>query len=168
MADIHVTCRDDYGVATIIARKGVDASRIGEALELEAPVTPSRAVGDDGFALIGSGPGTWLAMREGADPCWSHDLREKLAGLASISDQSGAYVIYRLAGPAARKLLQRGLAIDMHPSVFSERVVVTSAIAYVGVVVWMIDQTSFEVAVYRSFSENFRHWLDEGISTVSF
>jgi sarcosine oxidase subunit gamma len=155
------------GMATVMARKGSCANRIGAALGLKAPVSPTRSLADDGLSLIGYGTGAWLAMRENAAAFWADDLRARLDGLASVSDQSGAYVIHRLTGLGARTLLQRGLAIDLHPDVFGPNGAATSVIAHIGVVLWIVDnRPSYDVAVQRSYAESFRHWLEESATAL--
>jgi sarcosine oxidase subunit gamma len=78
-----------------------------------------------------------------------------------VSDQSSGYVVYRLAGPAARTLLQRGAAIDLHPAAFPPRAAAVTMIAHLGVILWLADEApTFEVAVFRSFAGSFQHWLE--------
>jgi len=167
VADIRIERRDDHGLATVMARKGVGTDAIGSALGLLAPARPGRHAGDDGLSLIGIGAGTWLALREAADPFWSDGLRDRLAGLASVSDQSGAYVIFRITGAGARTLLQRGLAIDLHPAVFGPGAAAVSAIAHIGVVIWPVTEGGgYDVAIQRSYANCFAHWLDEGVAAL--
>ncbi len=152
--------REGFGLATIMARKGVATARIGEALGLqpgEGPVT----AGDAALRLIGTGPGTWLALRETAGPGFAAELRERLGPLASVSDQSGGYAMLRLAGPGARTVLQRGASIDLHPSVFAPGSAATTVIAHMGVIFWQVDDApTYDVALFRSYCASFAHWLE--------
>jgi sarcosine oxidase subunit gamma len=144
-----------------MARKGVSADELGRALEVEAPVCPRLCRGVQGLALIGTGAGTWLAYADDVPPLWADALRDRLAGLASVSDQSDGYVVTRLAGEGARTALQRGAAIDFHPEVFGPGSAATTVIAHIGAIIWQIDaQPTYDVAVFRSFADSFRHWLD--------
>lgn len=119
------------------------------------------------MALLGTGAGTWLAHAESEDPFWAYRLRERLQGLASVSDQSGAYMHYRLSGEGARIVLQRGLSIDLHPDAFGEGAVLTSVIAHVGVLLWCRNQApSYDLAIYRSYADSFLHWLEESIAAL--
>ena len=162
MAELHVETRSGFGLATIMARKGVDAHAIGAALGVEAPERPALVRGVDGLALVGTGAGSWLAHADTVPPLWAETLRERLAGLASISDQSDGYAVTRLSGEGARTVLQRGAAIDFHPQTFSAGSAATTLIAHIGVIIWQVDdQPSYDVATFRSFSHSFRHWLDQ-------
>ncbi|CAN5259540.1 hypothetical protein BH11PSE4_BH11PSE4_24530 [soil metagenome] len=148
------------GIATIMSRKGVTSAAIGAAIGIQPPDGPSR-VGAEQLVLIGSGPGTWLAFAETPGPTWPSQLAEQLVGLASVSDQSGSYAIFRIAGDDARKLLQAGASIDLHPDVFRPGSVATTVIAHIGVILWQMDRSpTFEIATFRSYALSFRRWLD--------
>ncbi len=156
-----ITEHTNLALATIMARKGVDPAAIEAALA--------------DTQLIPTGPGTWLAVSycdpppypgEGRGPVPTPDLdpglrRDTLKDLASVSDQSGGYIVYRFSGPAARTLLQRGAFIDLHPSVFGPGSSAVTVIAHIGVILWQADDdTSFDVALFRSFAGSFRHWVE--------
>jgi sarcosine oxidase subunit gamma len=162
VAELHREARSGFGLVAIMARKGVAAGAIGAALGLEAPTRPGIAWADDGIALIGTGQGTWLAYAEAPPPFWAEALRERLDGLASVSDQSDGYTITRLWGEGARTVLQRGAAIDFHPQAFGPGSAATTVIAHIGAIVWQRDaRPTFEIATFRSYSDSFRHWLDQ-------
>lgn len=167
MDDLHIEPHTGFGLVAIMAHRNTDPDRIGVALHAEMPKGPSRTVNGDGVSLIGTGPGYWLAYTDDQSPFWAETLRDRLAGLASVSDQSSAYDILRLTGNGARTVLQRGMAIDLHPDNFGPGSVATTAIAHVGVIVWQIDdQPSYHVATFRSYAASFRHWLDHIAAAV--
>ncbi len=167
MVDFHIETRDAFVLASIMARKGVGADRIGAALGIQAPVSPARAIGADGVSLIGIGVGAWLAYADGVAPFWADELRGRLDGLASVSDQSSGYSILRLSGPRARVVLQRGTSIDLHPEVFGPDSAATTVISHIGAIIWQLDdQPTYEVATFRSFSDSFRRWLDQAAAAL--
>ena len=152
--------RSGFGLATVMARKGVASTAIGAALGVDLRDGPYCLAGD-GIVLLGTGPGSWLAHIDAAPADWAAGLRERLGPLASVSDQSGGYVIFRLSGPGARTVLQRGAAIDFHPAAFAAGAVAATVIAHIGVVIRQIDDApTYDIALYRSFAGSFRHWLD--------
>jgi methylglutamate dehydrogenase subunit D len=160
VTEFAFACRDNFGMAAILARRGISSDRIGAALGLEAPTAPGRRLASDGLSLIGSAAGSWLAHLDNAPPLWADELRARLDGLASVSDQSGAYVLFQLTGKGARTILQRGAAVDFDPTVFGAGAALT-VIAHMSVVVWATDDgRGYDVAVYRSFAESFREWLE--------
>ncbi|MDB5686738.1 MAG: sarcosine oxidase subunit gamma [Rhizorhabdus sp.] len=135
-----------YGLATVMARAGQR-----EALGPAFPDGPHRS-----DAYLGIGPGTWLAVGEGASPYWAAALGERLSGLASVVDQSSGYAVLRIGGAAARDLLSRGAFIDFH-DFGSDRVAVTG-IAHMGVILWRRGEV-YEVAMFRSYAGSFWDWL---------
>jgi methylglutamate dehydrogenase subunit D len=155
-----VTERSGLRLATVMARKGINASVLGDALGFLLPDGPIH-VERDGVSWIGTGPATWLAMTAAPTIDWPTSLEQKLKGLVSISDQSGSYRIFRMAGDDARLLLQRGAFIDLHPNVFREDSAATTVIAHIGVILWRVgDPCTFEVATFRSYAPSFLRSLE--------
>ncbi len=162
MADLHMERSEGFGLATIMARRDVGVEAIGAVLGIDPPTRPAWSRAPDGLMLIGSGAGAWLAHADDAPPLWAEILRERLGGNASVSDQSDGYAIFRLAGEGARTVLQRGAAIDLHPVMFGPGSAVTTVIAHIGAIVWQVDdRPTYDVAVFRSYSESFHHWLGQ-------
>ena len=110
--------RSGFGIAAVMSRKDVSAAALGTALGFSLPEGPVRVKGD-GMAWIGTGPTTWLALTDTPENGWPASLEQRLKGLGSISDQSGSYRIFRIAGDKARSLLQRG-ALSSPPTLFGE------------------------------------------------
>jgi len=159
VAELDISERQGFGLATIMARNQVGASAIGAALGLDLAEGPV-LTGDGDLMLAGTGPKMWLALRDDAPADWAEGLAERLGGIASVSDQSGGYAIFRFGGVDARELLQRGAFIDLHLSAFGPRSVATTVIAHIGAILWQRDEApTFEVAVFRSFAASFRDWI---------
>ncbi|MBV9509056.1 MAG: hypothetical protein JO303_02095 [Caulobacteraceae bacterium] len=155
----EITERKGLALAAVMARKDVDAARIGAALGLAAPEGPA-LVSDGAVALIGTGPGVWLAARDGGAADWADALTERLAGLASVSDQSAGYRLLRLRGPGAQALLQKGVFIDLDPSAFPVGAAAVTVIAHIGVILWKVDESpTFDLAVFRSLAGSLRDWI---------
>ena len=158
--------RDLVAFATVMARKGADHALIGKAFGCAAPKGPGRTSGDR-WSLIGTGPGAWLAVGKTPAADWQEALGRELQGLASVSDQSGAYLVFRIEGARARDLLQRGAFIDLHPEHFGPGSAAVTMIGHVDVILWQSDEpTAFEVAILRSYEASFRHWLDAAGAAV--
>ena len=66
---LEIRERAGFGLATLMARKDVDHVRLGEALGVSAPNGCSFA-GNDNLALIGTGPGAWMALSKKPHPEW--------------------------------------------------------------------------------------------------
>jgi len=162
VAELRIETPAGFGLTTIMARRGIDAVALGARLGLAPPTHPAWTQAAHGLRLIGTGAGSWLAYEEHAPPFWAEELRDQLRSVASVSDQSDGYAIVRLSGEGARTVLQRGAAIDFHPDSFARGSAATTVIAHIGVIVWQLDDApTYEVATFRSFSDSFRHWLDQ-------
>ncbi|HKR89182.1 MAG TPA: sarcosine oxidase subunit gamma family protein [Phenylobacterium sp.] len=163
---IQIEERTGFGLATVMARKGVAAEAVARALGVPPPVGAGwTSTGD--LALIATGPGTWLALSAGGLETHAARLLEALGPMASVVDQSGGYVIHKLSGPGARTVLQRGAAIDLHPQAFGPRSAAVTVISHIGVVLRQLDETpAYEVAVFRSYAASFRRWLDAAIAAL--
>ena len=160
---VRITERHGFAMAAILARRGASAAMIGEALAAEVPLGP-KWIASGSMVLIGSGPESWLAQDEDVGEAaagWVKNLHTRLAGIASVSDQTGAYRVFRIEGPGARRLLQRGAAIDLDDAVFPVGSVAFTMIAYLDVVMRRLEQAdSYELTVYRSSAASFMRWLD--------
>ncbi|MGH6736906.1 MAG: sarcosine oxidase subunit gamma [Methyloceanibacter sp.] len=155
--------RVGLGVATVACRKGQDdglKASVREAYGVELPLTSTVTRGKD-VSFIGTGPGQWLAVSETlGNETLAEDLAAKLAGLASISDQSGGRAVIGLSGPRARDVLAKGLAIDLDPRAFPPGSAATSTISHMGVQIWQLDDTqSYDIAIFRSVAPSFWRWL---------
>lgn len=161
MADgLTISPRDSLGIASVMARKGVDAAAIGAVLGLDMPCGQQASFAG-ARTVLGTGPGTWLVFAEAGSPDFAEAVAETLSGLASVSDQSSAYVVQRLAGSGAQALLQRGVAIDLHPDIFRAGSAATTVVAHIGIILWRVDDApTYDVACFRSYSVSFRHWLE--------
>jgi heterotetrameric sarcosine oxidase gamma subunit len=166
---IEVMDRDGHGVATLIARKGKSvglAERLRGKFGIELPHGPRRTIGGE-IALIGMGPGVWLAVQEGAGNIFAASLKSAVGDLASVSDQADGYAILRISGPGVREALARLASVDVHPRAFAVGAVASTSAAHIGATLWRLEDRSdgspvFEIAVPRSLVGSFFHALCEG------
>lgn len=167
MADpLQITEVTGFGLVAVMARKGMGAEAIGHRLGCDVPATP-RWSGDAGCTLIGTGPGAWLARCDEPTPEWADDLANRLAGVASATDVSSSYRLFRLTGPCATRLLQRGAFVDFSSPAFRLGSVAVTAIAHIGVIIRQLDAApSYEIAVFRSLGGAFQHWLTTTAGTL--
>ncbi len=155
--------RQGLGLATVASRKGQDAALKAAVLQVYGVDLPesSRVAQGPAVIFVGYGPGQWLAVSESlADEALARDLSTRLAGLASISDQSGGRTVLRVSGPHARDVLAKGLPVDLDPRAFPLGSAATSVIGHMGVQLWQVDDTrSYDIAIFRSLSQSFWRWL---------
>jgi len=165
---VLVTDRDALGLATVIARRQQAASlaaRVRERYGIDLPQGPRRIQARN-VAFAGTAPGAWLASCEGGPGTFAFEVREAVAGLASVSDQSGGYAVLRLSGPHVRSALRKLLPIDLHPTAFRAGDVAVTIAAHIGVTVWRLadvdgDVPVFELAAFRSMAASLWHAIDQ-------
>lgn len=168
---LAIEMREDLTMASIAAAKGqVQAlcDAIRDAYGVELPRRPQRVAGQ-GIAFIWAGPDQWLAVADRADGRdLERELKTRLAGLAAVVDQSDGRVVVRVAGPMARKVLVKGVPIDLHPRAFGVNSAAITHASHIGIIIWQLDDIpTFEMALFRSYADSFTHWLlDSARSTV--
>jgi methylglutamate dehydrogenase subunit D len=164
-----ITPRDGLGMTKVLARRGQAAAlarQFQAHFGISLPNAPQRVATGD-VAVLGLGPDTWLATREQGGNDFAAALKPLLAGSASISDQSDAYMAFRLSGPGVRETLAKLIPIDLHPRAFAVGQVAETIAAHMGVLLWRLEDAAdgspvFELAVPRSLSVSFCHALSQG------
>ena len=150
-------------LATIIVRRGQHdalAAKVRADLGCELPSTPRRVDGS-GLTLVWAGPGRWLAILPAGDNGFAAGLTTRLAGLASVIDQSHALVPLRLSGPRIRDTLAKGFTVDLHPRAFGPGDAAITPVSHITTHIWQTDADPvYEVAVARSLAPSFWHWLE--------
>jgi sarcosine oxidase subunit gamma len=169
---VTIAERVNVGLATVMARKGQMAALRDAVRTAYGMTLPDASRHDAGTSagFIGTGPGQWLAVSEQLrNGELAADLSRRLAGLASISDQSDGRAILRLGGPRARDVLAKGLPIDVHPSVFTLGSTATSVISLMGVTLWQVDDApTYDIAVFRSLAGSFWKWLADSAAEFGY
>ncbi|MGH8179769.1 MAG: sarcosine oxidase subunit gamma [Steroidobacteraceae bacterium] len=156
---VTVTERDGLGIARIEARRGQTAEVV-ELLRAQLGVAPPsgpRCVSRGDVAIGGIGPNTWIAVHENAGNSFAQSLQPLIGHCASVTDQSDAYLILRLAGPKVRETLAKLVPIDVHPRSFQVGDIAQTLCGYVGVTLWRVEDDAqgdpaFEIWGGRSFA----------------
>ncbi|NJM30278.1 MAG: sarcosine oxidase subunit gamma [Rhizobiales bacterium] len=141
---VTLSVRHPLSIVTVIARKG-KSKLLSEALAKQR-----------GIGVRWAGPDQYFAISEGA---LYGDLKKKLGGLASLSDQSHGRIVIRIEGPKARAVLAKGTPIDLHAGEFPVGKSALTQMAHVGVHVTRVGEDAFELSLFRGFAESFWEWL---------
>jgi methylglutamate dehydrogenase subunit D len=158
-AGITAVSVDGRAVATVMLRKGRMselADRVAQLYSIVLRDQPRRSAANN-IAFLGIGPGKWLAMSDQPAAGFVADMAAGLEGLAAVVDQSDAVAILRLSGPALAATLKKGFQIDLRRFEIGDCAV--TSVHHQGVTIWKVDNESFEVAVARSLTASFQHWL---------
>jgi heterotetrameric sarcosine oxidase gamma subunit len=162
---LALATRETLTMASFAAIRGKDAElreAIRAAYGVELPKGSGRVEGN-GIAFVWAGPDQWLAVAEREqNRDLERELKSKLAGIASVVDQSDGRVVVRISGPRAREVLAKGVPIDLHPRVFKPGSVAITHASHIGVILWQTDDApTYEAALFRSYADSFAHWLFE-------
>lgn len=165
LAAVGFSARPVEGEAlcVIAPRKGKTA-QTHAALQAQfgaAPPTSLGCISSNSAVLIAHTPESALLITSDAPSDLAAGLRTRLEGLASVSDQSGAYARLTLAGAGARAVLQKGVFIDLHADAFKSGSALTTHIAHIGALLWHPNsEERFDLAIFRSYATDFIHWLE--------
>ena len=143
------------GLWSVMPLKGCEAA-VGEALRCGWP-EPGRAVEEGGVRAIWFG--REAAMVTGAAP-------EGLGGLAAVTDQTDAWVVVRLSGPAAEDVLARLVPIDLRERAFPEGSAARTLLGHMSVGVLRAGG-AFEILAFRSMAGTLAHELGRAMRAVA-
>lgn len=163
VAGITVEERSGLGLASVAVRKGRRAElqdTLRNAFGLTMTEGP-HVFRSDGTSFVGIGPDNWLAVGEDGGWRFALQLGRTLQGIASVCDQSSAYGLLRLSGPNIRRVLAKGVPVDLHPDRFAPGDASATMASHLPILLWQIDDApTYDLAVYRSYAASFCHWLE--------
>ena len=138
------------------------AQAVDRLFGLPLPEQPNTSARGDDAALLWMGPTSWLfvANPEVARPAFD-DVRRALndAG-AALFDLSSSYVAWKVEGPAATRVLNRGCPLDLAPDAFPAGHCAQSLLGHVTALVHRPDASStFIVIVARSYARDGAEFL---------
>ncbi|MCJ8143627.1 sarcosine oxidase subunit gamma [Ancylobacter sp. A5.8] len=144
-------------LASLAARRGREVE-LAEAAErafgvrlIDAPRVSSAG----GLSFIGTAPGRWMVLSDAASDLVIR-LDAAFGRLAAITEQTDSALLYALSGPEVREVLAKGLALDLHPSVFAAGSAATTVFAHIGVTLWQAPEASdYRLLVARSYEAAF-------------
>lgn len=156
--------RHPVSIVTVIARKG-KANALSAAMKkyygTDCPAPGQSATGRQ-VSVHWCGPEQWYVVSDNmAEGGLYGALKDRFAGLASVSDQSHGRIIIAAKGARVRDLLAKGTPVDLHPQVFAPGQCAVTQMAHVGVHIAQVGKDQFELSVFRGFAESFWEWLTE-------
>ena len=149
-------CLNLRGEPTAPFRHGVAA-----ALGVDLPVVPCTLCRVGDRTLHWLGPNEWLATAPaGTEEALEADLRAVLAERFAVTDVSGAWRSFSLAGHGAVNVLRQSSPCDFHPRAFPPGRCVQTAFAKATALVACHGEDDFEVMVRTSYGDYVARWLD--------
>ena len=107
-------------------------------------------------ALLWSAPYQYLLLAGDL----TAEARAALAAVSALSEQSDGRAVLRLSGAKVRQALAKGCMLDLDDSAFPVGAVSSTSIAHMGVQIWRVDATHYELLVARSMAGSFWSWLE--------
>lgn len=161
----------DRAAATLVSpTAGICAlgARAAEGFGAALPSGPCWIAGQE-VEFIGIGPGRWLALAEGDSESLIGRLEKVFAPAAAVIDQSGGLVVFEATGQRIRHMLAKLLAIDIDPAAFPPGSAATTAVAHVGITVWLdANGTCWRFAVGLSYEAAFLRAIAEAAAEYGF
>ncbi|HVM79434.1 MAG TPA: sarcosine oxidase subunit gamma family protein [Stellaceae bacterium] len=129
------------------------------------PTEPNTVAASGEMSLLWLGPDEWLIAAPASASDLNHRLETALQGLHhSLCDVSQGRVVFDLAGPEARAVLETATSLDLHPRVFGHGRCAQTGLARVPAILQMIEPTRFRIYVRLSFAPYVRAWLERAMA----
>ena len=152
----RLACLNLRGEPTAPFRHGV-----ATALGVDLPVAPCTLCRAGDRALHWLGPNEWLATAPaGAEEALEADLRAVLVERFAVTDVSGAWRSFSLAGHGAVNVLRQSSPCDFHPRAFLPGRCVQTTFAKAAALVACHGEDDFEVMVRTSYGDYVARWLE--------
>lgn len=147
-------------VVQLLARRGQ---------KISAMPGPGRSAATDFGTAIWLQPGVWaIVAPRGPAGALAGRLAEEFGDRAAVVDQSHGRTVIGIAGPAARKMLAKGIRVDLHPSVFKVGDVAVTECAHLGVALLRADETRYELVVMSTFARELWHFITESAAEFGY
>ncbi|MDI3388439.1 sarcosine oxidase subunit gamma family protein [Streptomyces sp. B-S-A8] len=137
------------------------AARIEKALAADLPRVCGETTTAGPHTVLWLGPDEWLVVSQAEHPCLTAELAQALGGdPGSVVDVSANRTTLELSGPAAREVLEKGCALDLHPRAFGPGNAVATQVGPVPVILWQTDEApSYRLFPRSSFADYLARWL---------
>jgi len=85
-------------------------------------------------------------------------------GAAAVVDLSANRTTFRLEGPSAQAVLEKGCPLDLHPRAFAAGTAVATNIGRVPVLLWKVDTDSYRILPRASYADYLGRWLIDAMA----
>lgn len=136
------------------------------------PLTPNTVHGGPDAAVLWLGPDEWLVVGPAdGDAALESQLRAATAGTgASIVDVSANRTTLELFGPDARRILESGCPLDLHPRAFGPGRCAQTLLARANVILWQTadrPEPVYRLLVRPSFASYVAAWIADAAEGVA-
>jgi sarcosine oxidase subunit gamma len=143
---------------------------VQDVLGCPPPLMPNHVGEGERSEILWLAPESWLVLLSGGqEEVISRRLKQAFVaggvGSAAVIDQSDSRVVFHLYGPNARNLLEKGCALDLHPSAMPPGRCARTLIAGMSILLQTLQGDSrvgpvvYRVLVANSTASSFVKWL---------
>ncbi|HEY5820400.1 MAG TPA: sarcosine oxidase subunit gamma family protein [Propionibacteriaceae bacterium] len=142
--------------------------RIGSVLGLELPracgdTTSSPANGEVRHTALWLGPDEWLLVS--TDDTVVTTLTEAFGSdPVPVVDLSANRCIVELSGPSARRVLEKGCPVDLHPSAFRAGQAISTHLGPVPLILWQTGESTYRLLPRISYASYLARWLLDAVA----
>jgi heterotetrameric sarcosine oxidase gamma subunit len=166
-AGVTIAERRGLSIVQVSAIPGVADNRA--AIEAEVgtalPAPSKAAVGRR--TVLWTGPGRWLIVESGRGDL-ADRLEQAARGSLAITDLSHSRAVLRVSGANVRDVIAQGCAVDLHPRAARAGDCFVTSVARHSAVLHVIDVTTMDIYVYRSFGQDLFEWLLEAAAPYGY
>lgn len=138
---------------------------VAQVIGLALPETPCTYTAGADVTAYWLAPGEWLvAATAGAEDELEGRLRSALDGAGAVVDVSAGYVRYNLRGWAATEVLMKASPYDFDRRTFGPGRCVQTVFAKTTALVACDGDSSFDLAIRRSYADYFERWTADAAS----
>jgi sarcosine oxidase subunit gamma len=120
------------------------------------PQRADTAVTSNGRVIFRTAPlQFWLVGPE------QDDLPQRLNGTCIVTPLSHSRTRIFIEGPAARAVLAKGIAVDLHETVFAPGMFAMTGLHHTPVLLHCVAPQRFELYAMRTFAANVWEWLED-------
>lgn len=132
--------------------------RVRACSGMDPPAEPYRgaAQGDSRLYRLSRDQYWWVAATSDAMIRLSRELPSSAGTVTALS---ASRVRFRITGPAVRDLLAKGIALDLHPSVFPQGHCAQTGLHHTGVFLERVGDDRYEMYVQRTYAVSIWEWL---------
>ncbi|MEZ7003777.1 sarcosine oxidase subunit gamma [Streptomyces sp. AD55] len=148
-------------VSLRVGPRSAAAARIGAALGAPLPTHCGETTFQGPHSVLWLGPDEWLVVSRTDGTLLARELLDALAGdPGSVVDVSANRTTLELGGPSARRVLEKGCSLDLHPRCFHPGRAVSTQVGQVPVVLWQTDAApTYRLLPRASFAGHLARWL---------
>ncbi|MEL6288435.1 MAG: sarcosine oxidase subunit gamma family protein [Pseudomonadota bacterium] len=158
--------------ASVIARNPSGSAGSRAPRQIGGLETPDvgRLIASDDLRVAADGPGRWrVTSHDRPEGALVRELRNALAGEASVTDQSHGWSMLEISGPAVPDILAKGSSIDFHMDVFGPGTAMPTSIHHMAVHLSCLDdRPGYAIQLFRSMAGSFATWLKDASANFGY